>query len=321
MNIEKLMVNEGLRTLTRNAGLCGSRRVLLSTLMPLVAPPWKRARLRKRMLGYLTEFFPEYDRTTAERLANQFVHHWCSKHAEDLYAINLPDLMVVLEQIDRLVLHEKRERFNEALEHGTGILAVGSHVGAVTFGTIALLSRLRETTPTQRPLIRICADPEMNRYPSVFEGAEHALRYFERDVRYIITGREKRPIAVEMAEALERGAFVTTNMDVMMGGADRRPFDLFGRARVQLPALVGAAKVALRTGATILPWICTRTVEGFRLRLERPIGPVPRLGVEVPADHPALLDLTETLRDTLEGWIRWHPEQWTYWDRMHRRRV
>lgn len=321
MNVEKLLVNGGLRALARNAGVLGTRRVVMSTLMPVVAPPWKRARLRKRVLGYLADFFPEYDRATADRLAHAFVHHWCRKHAEDLYVINLPDLMQALEQVDRLVSHDKPERFDEALSHGNGVLAVGSHVGAVTFGTVALLSRLRETTSAQRPLIRICADPEMNRYPSVFEGAELALRYFERDVRYVITGREKRAIAVEMAEALERGAFVTTNLDVMMGGADQRPFELFGRARVRLPALVGAAKVALRTGATILPWVCTRTGTGFRLRLERPIGPVPRLGAEVTSDHPALLDLVESLRDTLEGWIRWHPEQWTYWDRMHRRLV
>ncbi len=321
MKVEKLLVNDAMRALARNAGILGSRRVLLHSLLPLVAPPWKRAKLRQRVRGYFREYFPEYDARTARLLADRYVHHWCCKQAEDVYAINFPDVHVGLAELDRLVVHEQPQRFTEAIRHGTGVLAVGAHVGALSIGTVALMARLRETTPEERPIIRLCTDPEMESYPSVFEGTEQVLRDFDRDIRFVITRRESRTIATEIAEALDRRAFVTTNLDVLLGGKNQRVFELFGRARVRLPALVGAAKVALRTGATILPWVCTRSDASFRLRLERPIGPVERIGPTIPDDHPALLALTEQLLDIVEAWVRWHPEQWVYWDRLHRRLV
>ncbi|MCU0692831.1 MAG: hypothetical protein MUF54_15640 [Polyangiaceae bacterium] len=317
--MHKLLVNGATRALARNAGILGTRQVLLHSLIPLVAPPWKRRQMRQRVRGYLHRYFPEHDTRTVNLLASRYVHHWCCKHAEDVYVINVPDLHVALGEVDRFVVHEHAQRFQEALSHRRGVLAVGAHVGALTFGTVALLSRLRETTAEERGIVRICMDPELKHYPNMFAGAEQALADFGRDIRYVVTHRESRAIATDMGDALERGALVTTNLDVLVGGDNQLPLELFGAVRVRLPALVGAAKVALRTGAVVLPWVCTRTRGGFRLRLERPLGPFPRMAAAIRDDDPELLGLTERLVDVLQGWIRWHPEQWVYWDRLNRR--
>jgi len=125
-------------------------------------------------------------------------------------------------------------------------------------------------------------------------------------------------VATQMLETLQLRGVVTTNLDVLHGGTSSRVFDLLGR-RVFLPSLVGAAKVALRTGATVLPFVTARTDEGFRVRLERPFGPVPELGSQLPGDPPELTALCERLRVLLEGWIAELPEQWVYWDRLHKR--
>ena len=159
----------------------------------------------------------------------------------------------------------------------------------------------------------------MERYPLFLENIEQAIREYGGRGGLILTGGGFRQVATRMHEVLSGKGMVTTNLDVLMGGASEMSLSLFGRARVRLPALVGAAKVALRTGSVVLPWVNLRSGSGFRLRLEEPIGPLPRLGREVGEDHPELTALCERLRYVLEGWITSQPEQWSYWDRFHHR--
>jgi lauroyl/myristoyl acyltransferase len=318
---EKLVANDAIKALVRTTNLATTRRVLRHTLLELMAPPWKRAQLRRRMRGYLRSYFPEYDDRSAAALADAFVGHWVTKYADDCFTINMPDIHYAKAAFDRYVTFEQPELFREAVERGAGVIAAGAHMGSISFGTFAMLSRVLDIPVERSPIVRICSDPEMERYPAIPPLIDGALRDFGRDGRIILTRRDPKVIALEMAETLEQGGVLTTNLDVMMGGRDQTPFQMFGKARVRLPALMGAAKVALRAGATILPWICLQAGDGFRLRFERPIGPVPKLGPVIPDEHPALVALSLQLRDVLQGWIRWHPEQWVYWDRFHRRLV
>lgn len=315
----KLVANEALRGLVRSGGLVGTRRILRHSLMHVIAPPWALARLRKRFLAHLANYFPAYDPRTARALADAFVEHWTTKHIDDCYAINLPDPTFALRQFDRHIVYERPHLFKEAVERGAGVLAVGAHMGSVSLGTFALCARILDIPEQVSPSIRLCADPEINGFPSVFEALNRGLADYRRDVRLIVTKRDSRDVAKEMCEALEGGNIVTTNLDVMAGGRNNTPFLMFDRARVRLPALVGAAKVALRTGATILPWMSLHEGNLLRIRFEPLIGPVSRLGDRVDESDPVLGELCITLRDVLQGWIRWHPEQWTYWDRFHRR--
>lgn len=319
--VEKLVANDAIKALIRATNLATTRRVLRHTLLELLAPPWKRAQMRRRVRSYLELYFAEYNDRTVAALSEAFVWHWVTKHADDCFTINLPDVHYAKAAFDRYVTFEHPERFREAVERGAGVIATGAHMGSISFGTFAMLSRVLDIPVERSPVIRICSDPEMERYPAIPGLIDGALRHFGRDGRILLTRRDPKAIALEMAATLEQGGVLTTNLDVMMGGRDRTPFLMFGKARVRLPALMGAARVALRAGATILPWICLQSGAGFRLRFEPLIGPVPKLGPTFPDDHPALVELSLQLRDVLQGWIRWHPEQWVYWDRFHRRLV
>ncbi|MFH1132832.1 MAG: hypothetical protein V1754_15975, partial [Pseudomonadota bacterium] len=194
-------------------------------------------------------------------------------------------------------------------------------------GTTAFLSLYLTVPQELYPVTRLCAEPEAERFPSVLKNLQVVLKDYGGDVDFILTRRDNKTISTQICDTLSAGGLVTTNLDVLMGGGSRMVFPLFGGnvnqrvARVYLPALVGAAKTALRTGSTLLPWINLRTKTGFRLILEDPIGPVPCLGQSVPDDHPELLALCERLRIILERWIVQNPEQWTYWDRLHKRLV
>jgi lauroyl/myristoyl acyltransferase len=314
------LVNNGLaRALVRRAGFARARALFAAALGPVAMPPWRMARLRRSLDGWLRRYLPELGERRVREVVRAFPAHWRSKLAEDCVVMNTDGVPAFVDAIARHVAFEGKEHFHRALEPGTGVLAVGAHVGGVTFGTPALLSLFLDVPRERYRLARLCAEPEVERYPRVIANLEQALRDYGGDVRFVLTRRASKPVATELAAALDAGGFVTTNLDVMMGGSSERAFELFRGARLRLPALVGAAKVALRTGAAILPWVNVRTEGGFLLALEPPIGPVPRLGETVPDGHPELDALCERLRATLERWIVDRPEQWTYWDRFGRR--
>ena len=320
-NPDRLVNNAPFRALVNHAGFFRARSAIRRAFLPLVIPPWKQRQLRGRVAHQLSRCFPLLDARAIGAAADAFIYHWGSKFSEDCLALSLDSIERYRRIIDGHVLICGTDNFHRALDHGVGVLVVGSHVGSTTFGTNAFLSRYL-TLPRERyPVTRLCADPEIRRFPKVLENAESALRDYGGDIRFIFTDRSFRSIATEMCEILAAGGLVTTNLDVMMGGSNRSPFPLFGQVQVFLPAVIGAARTALRTGAVILPWSNLRTAAGFSLEIEPPIGPVPRLGVDFADDHPELLALCEILRRRLEDWITTNPEQWVYWDRFHQRIV
>jgi lauroyl/myristoyl acyltransferase len=108
----------------------------------------------------------------------------------------------------------------------------------------------------------------------------------------------------------------------MTGGASRKQFKLFDRVLVYLSAIAGSARLALLTGAVILPWHNVRDKDGgLRLTIDEPIGPFPEPEGKIDDQYPEFINLCEKLRCILEGWIKENPEQWTYWDRLHLRLV
>lgn len=108
--------------------------------------------------------------------------------------------------------------------------------------------------------------------------------------------------------ALDRGEIVAFVLDqnVPPRGAVFVPF--FGRLAATSP---GLAKVALRSGAPIVPIFASRTAAGHRLVVEPPIRPV------ATGDRDAdVRMLTARCAAVVEAAIRGRPEQWLW---IHRR--
>jgi len=313
----RLINNRLFRAMVNRLGFTASRHLIRALLVTVLLSPSKKRRLRSRVQGYLTKFFPELGEAERRARTSAFIGHWGNKFAEDCITLSVRGVGGFATLIDRYVEYRNAENLHRALSHQTGILAVGCHVGSPTFGTLALLGLLRREQKV--PTIRLCVEPGTERFPIVLELIEQALDDFGWDGGILIPQRQYPAIAVEISSLLAQGSIITTNLDVLSGGKSRASFPMFGRARIYLPALVGAARLALCTGATLLPWVNLRTQNGFRLVVEEPIGPVPRLGPDLVEDHPELLALCEQLRSQLENWIRANPEQWVYWDRWHYR--
>jgi len=319
---EQLINNALFRALVNTTDLLTAREVLRRALLPLALPPARRRRVRERVAGHLRRCFPGEGEAAVRARAEAFIYHWSAKFAEDALALNLGGLEQWRRAVNRHVQIRAGYRVRAALDRGRGILLVGSHVGSTSFCTNALLSVFSAIPAERWPVARLCAEPEIEAFPHVKAKVEEVLRDYGGDVGFIYTSWDRQRIARTMTETLDGGGLVSTNLDVLLGGSSSLPFSLFGgRARVYLPALVGAARAALRSGATVLPWVNHRTETGFSIAVERPIGPLPRLGRTIPDDHPELLALCEALRGRLERWITARPEQWVYWDRLHHRLV
>ena len=318
MNPETLINNAAFRTLVNRGGFMLARNTIRRTMLPLVFSAARRRELKARVLGHFSRSFPQWDEAEERARVESFLYHWGCKFAEDCIAVNVDGLDRYKQWVDKHVTFEGAENLGRALDLGAGILVVGCHVGSISFCTNAMLTLFLDIPKERWPVARLCAEPEVERFPTVLQHVEAAMRDFGGDVRFILAGNQRSSVATQMIETLDAGGLVTTNLDVLHGGTSSRVFELLGR-RVFLPSLVGAAKVALRTGATVLPFVNVRTDEGFRLRLERPFGPVPALGAKIPEDHPELTALCQRLRALMEGWIAQQPEQWVYWDRFHKR--
>lgn len=325
MNPEIVFNNVLFRQLANRLDFLEAREVIAQAALPLVFPPWQRRAMLARVAGHLETCFPELSPGARQATLTAFEGHWIRKLAEDTVALNLKGKAAHLKAIESHVVFQGRENLMRAFEQGHGVLAVYCHVGSPSFAMNSFLSRLPAWGPPEERWrrIRLCAEPEVERFPFVRKTIRDATADHGVDLDFALKGEgygDTRTVASELVETLAGGGLATTGLDVLGGGSSRRPFPMFGgRIHLILSALVGAAKTALRAGAVILPFVNYRTAHGFVVQVEPHIGPVPKLEGEVSEERPEVLDLCEQLRALLERWIVAHIEQWTYWDRLHKR--
>ena len=319
MNLERLVSSRAMRSLVDHAELLALRETLRHTLVPLVAPPWKQAALRRKVERHLALCLPDMAASARRSCSQAYLTNWGRNLAENAIVVNVRSSASFERIVQRYVAVVGSHHVEQALATGRGVLLAGAHTGSVPLGTLGVFRVLLGLPRERRPLIRACAEPSILKFPRLVQACESALGELGLDVELLGTGRDFVRIGEQITQVLRGGGMGTTAIDVLMGGRSRRAFSVLGGPRWRLPGLVGAARSALRAGAPLLPWSSPRVAGGYVVRIEAPIGPLPELGAAALGEPPELEPVCQRLVAHLAAWIRSHPEQWVYWDRLERR--
>jgi len=194
--------------------------------------------------------------------------------------------------VGRWVRYEGLDHLREAYDRGRGVLVFSGHFGhweltALMQGHLGLPLML-----VTRPL----DNPRLERVLAQLRGSSgNRVVHKRRAVREMLKSlRAGIGVAIVIdQDALNDGVFV--------------PF--FGRLASTTPTL---ARLALRTGAAVIPTFCLPQRDGTYRVVYQPEVRIPR-GNDLGEDT---LRLTAACTAILEDWVRRHPEHW-FW--MHRR--
>jgi KDO2-lipid IV(A) lauroyltransferase len=191
-----------------------------------------------------------------------------------------------LDEIRDITQIEGQEHADCALARGKGVVLVSAH-----FGNVDILGQmpLAYGVPFSAPALHI--EPErMFRYTLRLRQS-HGIRMFPSD----------GPM-MELFRALKRGEMVGLPCDRAVGD-NTREVDFFG-SPARLPD--GPVRVALRTGAALIPAFGLRMVdETFLVRIE------PQIELPQTGDREANVAAgMEKVVEVMERYISQHPEQW-----------
>jgi KDO2-lipid IV(A) lauroyltransferase len=219
------------------------------------------------------------------------------RRAAELAAVSFSDLLRLFRQPRDEFLAgldvEGRGHLDAALAGGRGVIAVSAHLGAFPMLAAAL------------PGLGVPLDLLYRRPRSAVLGAEFD-RWLARAGCGVIEDRPRHLAAVRCLRSLAAGRCVAILVDQHFAAGETVSF--FGHpARTG----VGAALLAARSGAPLVPMRILRTGTGrYRLIVEPPVpGPERR-------DRDSLRRCLERLTARVEAWIRETPEAW-FW--VHRR--
>lgn len=196
------------------------------------------------------------------------------------------------ESVGTVVHYEGLEHIRSAYARGQGVLLFSGHFGQ--WELTALMQGF-----LNMPLLLVTRrldNPGLERMLA-------SLR--QRSGNRIV---HKRNAVREMVRALREGhgVAIVIDQDARSSGVFV-PF--FGRLASTTPTL---ARIALRTGAAVIPSFCVPRPDGSYVVTYEPEVPVAPTG-DLQADTN---DLTARCTAILERWVRRHPEQWMW---MHRR--
>ncbi|HEY7268187.1 MAG TPA: lysophospholipid acyltransferase family protein [Dehalococcoidia bacterium] len=139
--------------------------------------------------------------------------------------------------------------------------------------------------------------------PPAFSDLVHRLRE-SQGARYEEVGF--KTIGRAMAHLRNGGTLaVTCDRDIQDTGT---PLPFFG-VETRMP--LGAAELAARTGAVLMPAYCKRSADGYEIAFEPPIE-------IVNTGHPKqdAVETTRVMISRMEGWIRSDPGQWMVLERI-----
>ncbi|MBI4295224.1 MAG: lysophospholipid acyltransferase family protein [Chloroflexi bacterium] len=237
-----------------------------------------RANLRQHLMQVLGD---DVQQDETGRKARQVLRNYC-KYGVDF--IRTPNLST--RDIDRLVTFQGWENLDKALAEGKGAILVGLHLGNWDLGGAAIASR---------------------RYPLNVIANSFSHSKLNRAIQRLRTCKGMRVIpsraeADHMVKVLRRNELLAMLID--------RPNHKNGvtvnflKRRIKVPA--GAATLALRTGAKVLPgWTVRLPDNTFRgcIGQQVPFRPKGKLADDVQA-------FTQQIMAALENIVQQYPEQW-----------
>lgn len=190
--------------------------------------------------------------------------------------------------------YEGLERYLAAKEKGKGVLILTGHLGAWELSSFYHSLMGYPMSMVIRRLDNAKVDRLVNGIRCL-----HGNQVLHKD-----------DFARALLSAMRRGESVGILMDTNMTPPQGVFVDFFG---MQACTASGLARVALKTGAAVLP--------GFMLWEPSEKKYVLHFGEEIPVvstddDQTDILQLTQRLTTELETWIRRYPDQWLW---VHRR--
>ncbi len=191
---------------------------------------------------------------------------------------------------------EERQRLDEALSRGRGVLAVTAHFGYFPH----MIFRMAKEGYPVAVIMRRLRDEKL--------GAYVLGRMNDAGVQTIFS-MPARQCVREAVTALRNNAVVFVLLDQHFGAPGRVSVDFFGH-----PADTGASPVvfAQRTGAAIMPVFTMREEDGRqRIVFEEEIK------IEQgEQENPAIVQCVQKITHLIERYVRQYPAQWMW---MHRR--
>lgn len=204
--------------------------------------------------------------------------------------VRIPSLN--FEKAEALITPENRERLDQCLERGKGVILVTGHFGNWELMAAAGALAGYPISAVARPMNHSVWDKIINEIRQ-----SSGLKIIARDrSAFAIVKRLKRNEVIGILtdqNARRQNVFV----------------DFFG---MKAATTAGPALLALKTGAALVPAFMLRNGLGsHRLIIEEPIDFMPTGDIETDA-----LELTQKYTDALEKYVRQYPSQWLW---LHRR--
>jgi Kdo2-lipid IVA lauroyltransferase/acyltransferase len=195
---------------------------------------------------------------------------------------------------EHLMRYEGLERYLAAKAKGKGVLILTGHLGAWELSSFYHSLMGYPMSMVIRRLDNTAVDKLVNGIRCL-----HGNQVLHKD-------DFARALLLSMRKGESVGILMDTNMTPPQGVF----VDFFGRPAC---TAAGLARVALKTGAAVLP--------GFMLWEPSEGKYVLHFGEEIPIaatddDQTDILEVTQRLTSELESWIRRYPEQWLW---VHRR--
>ena len=238
---------------------------------------------RRALYENLSRVLDTSDRRVLGRVARRALRNF-SKYVVDFIHF----YTMSPEDIRRRIVFDDFERFNAAVAEGKGIVFVTLHFGNWDMGAAGLaaygyaLNAIAETFEL----------PQMN----------DLVQGHRRHLGVNIIPMER--VGPGVLRALRRGDILALLIDVPAPGASVA-VDFFG-ALAEVPA--GPARIALRTGARVIPAVMAR--EPGHEELLRPIMDFDVRFQPSGDEERDVRELTQQIMSSLERFIRQYPDQW-----------
>lgn len=197
--------------------------------------------------------------------------------------------------IEKVIVYDGLENYRQAAARGKGVLYLTAHVGAWELSSFSHSLHGCPLGYLNRPLDNPGVDALVNRFRCL--GGNRAI--------------DRGNAARAIFERLRAGGDVGILMDQNVVAGDGNVFvDFFG---VRASTSAGLARIALRTGAAVVPvFVLWDEARGkYRLRFEPPL----ELVCTGDSEEDVLAN-TARFTKVIEETIRRHPEQWLW---IHRR--